>query len=286
MKVVNYLGEIIDPSTGGEDYGLPTYQLLEVGDAGALQPFIASISPNLFDTSATNDIVVEGAHFDENTTFSFTPAGLTVNSINVISDTEAILNVTSSAAVQFYTIEAQNGVETSFGTPVTLEVKDITLLMPGDGTTNWQNITAGTTVGLGTIEGSSVSSWNKQATFGTVPANTDCVLEFVLDSSTDYYGMFGFGVDPTANTNYNTIDHALYLYNGGNTQVRENGTSRGDYGSTVQGDKIEIKRNSGTVTYWRNGTLLYTSTVTSIGVLHFDCSIYRNAKLKDIKLYY
>ena len=107
--------------------------------------------------------------------------GAVVNSTTYISPTKLEFEVTTDATEQFLDIEVSNcqNTDTLVGA---LEVKNLTVLIPGDGTTLWVRIgqtPANVATSLGklvpTITG---SAWNKGASFGTVPAATDFELEF------------------------------------------------------------------------------------------------------------
>ena len=67
--------------------------------------------------------------------------------------------------------------------------------------------------------------------------------------------------------------------------VFEKGTSRGSFGAYASGDKLKVAIESGVVKYYRNGTLLYTSTQAPTLPLRADASIYSTgAALQDVRL--
>lgn len=251
-----------------------------------MQPYLIDLFNSIVDINSTVDLHIIGDNFNEQTIFSFDNPTVTLNSTNIVSTTEAFLNVTIGNTEVITRITASNGSSNSFG-DVFLEIKDLTILIPGSVETPWTNVTNNTTVGLGTISGSSNNGWNKQGVFGSIPSNTDGALFFdFAGTSTNSYGMFGLTSDPTANSNYNTIDYAIYISNGSSVNIYENGSSRGNYGSCSVGDTFEIKRMGNIITYYRNNNLFYTSTINSSSELFFDCSIYRNSSLSSIKIIY
>jgi hypothetical protein len=65
-----------------------------------------------------------------------------------------------------------------------------------------------------------------------------------------------------AGTNYTQIDYALSLQ-GNSAEVRENGAYRADT-ALVSGDVLRIAVENGQVTYARNGSVFYTSTVAPV----------------------
>ena len=56
--------------------------------------------------------------------------------------------------------------------------------------------------------------------------------------------------------------------------IYEKGTYRGAFGAYASGDKLKVAVESGVVKYYRNGTLLYTSTQAPTLPLRADASIY------------
>ncbi len=82
-------------------------------------------------------------------------------------------------------------------------------------------------------------------------------MSMVADA-TNTRRMFGLG-----NTNQDAtstdIEFGLHLVDNGTLEVLESGTSRGSVGSYSVGDVLKVAIESNSVTYDRNGTLLYTS---------------------------
>ncbi|MFM7016671.1 MAG: LamG-like jellyroll fold domain-containing protein [Bacteroidota bacterium] len=64
-----------------------------------------------------------------------------------------------------------------------------------------------------------------------------------------------------ASSSYTTIQYAIYLQSNATIGIYESGTSRGTFGAYATGDVLRVAIESGVVKYYRNGTLLYTSTV-------------------------
>ena len=57
-------------------------------------------------------------------------------------------------------------------------------------------------------------------------------------------------------------------------RIYEAGSYRGSYGGYAIGDKIRVERSNGKITYKKNNTNLYTSTVTTNSALVVDATIY------------
>jgi RHS repeat-associated protein len=76
-----------------------------------------------------------------------------------------------------------------------------------------------------------------------------------------------------ANQNYNSIDFGLHV-DGGNLYVYESGVNRGLLASVTSTDLLRVAIEGGVVKYKKNGTVLYTSTVTPTYPLLVDTSLY------------
>lgn len=248
-----------------------------------LTPYLVDVSTNTVETNSTTDITVEGFNFDSSTVFEFSDSGAVVNSITLLSPNKAVLNISFNATEMIYALTVRNGFNPGKGT-LNIESKIIITLIPGSNVF-WENITAGTTTGIGTIQGNATSGWNKQATFGSIPANVDGFLEFTyVGPATDGYSMVGLTSDPTANTSYSTIDYSIYTSNGTGLSVYENASNRGSFGATSLGSVFKIERINGIIRYYKDGVVFYTSALISTSELFFDCSIYRNSQYENIRM--
>ncbi len=59
--------------------------------------------------------------------------------------------------------------------------------------------------------------------------------------------------------------------------------TRGTFGTYSSGDVLSVQRTGSTITYLKNGSVFYTSTVASTGDLHVDTSLNTTgATLNDI----
>ena len=81
----------------------------------------------------------------------------------------------------------------------------------------------------------------------------------------------GLGRDASANTSY-AIDYAFSFGATGVFEVREAGVYRAE-GSFGASDVFKVTVTSGTVKYYRNATLLYTSRVAATSPLVADTSL-------------
>ena len=106
-----------------------------------------------------------------------------------------------------------------------------------------------------------------------IPAGSGGAEYPVADLSS--YVMFGLSHGDTDGS-YADIDYAIYTYPPtGQVMVFENGVSRGIVGTYVAGDVLGVSVEDGTVSYWKNGVLVYTSGVTATYPLVLDVSLYQ-----------
>ena len=129
-------------------------------------------------------------------------------------------------------------------------------------------------------------------------------LEFTA-SETNKARMLGLS-SSYAGPGFGGIQFAFYLQGNGALGVYESGTNRGNYGVYATGDILRIAVQAGVVRYFRNGVLLYTSTVspalpllvqaaisdlggtfTNVKVFNYNNGIFRaDAKLAGVGLNY
>ena len=82
--------------------------------------------------------------------------------------------------------------------------------------------------------------------------------------------------DQNSNTNYTSIDFAIYLNNNGTISIFEQAAGKfvaGNFGTYRSGDQFRIERKSGAIRYYRNNQLLRASTVPSTTSLMVDVSL-------------
>jgi RHS repeat-associated protein len=84
--------------------------------------------------------------------------------------------------------------------------------------------------------------------------------------------MCGLG-NADGGVHYADIDYAFFMVGGGWLQIYESGNLRGDFGTYAATDRMKVAVEGGVVKYYRNSTLLYTSTVAPIYPLKVDASL-------------
>jgi len=256
-------------------------------------PFISS-SPQTIGPSTTSTVVITGDNFTDSSAISIPGFDGTIDDVNVLSPNEMEITVTAGITETDYDIVISNNGILNTKWPHNgeniLVVAGNTILVPGDGTTNWERISTNVATSQGKLVPTvNTSGWNKGASFGTIPAGKDFLLTFKPAYMSGYssggYAMIGVDVsDP--NHHYNTMDYALYMQNGSNFIVYENGASKGTHGTWTTSDTLGVRRTGTTIEYLKNGTVMYTSATPSSSALVFDSSLYRYLGAENIQIEY
>jgi hypothetical protein len=102
--------------------------------------------------------------------------------------------------------------------------------------------------------------------------NNGGYVEAIVEYTNKYamLGLSNYNTDP----DFTSIQYAIYPVAWGILQIYESGVYRGDFGPYNVGDRLRVSVENNQVKYYRNGTLLYTSTVAPTFPLHADVSIY------------
>jgi hypothetical protein len=85
----------------------------------------------------------------------------------------------------------------------------------------------------------------------------------------------GLNTDPNTDSSINSIDYCIYL-GGGNFSIYENGSGIASPGTYVNGDILSVVNDGRRVTYCKNGTVLYTSTIapSTTAPYFLDAAVY------------
>ena len=123
-----------------------------------------------------------------------------------------------------------------------------------------------TTVNKGNdnLDVNGTSSWttcNAYTTAGSYIPSQDFKMEFeLIDQGINENFMVGVTDDADVADTFTDIDFVISVKSGGAIVIRENGSTKvNDYGSTTPGDTFKIESISGTVKYYQNEVLIYTS---------------------------
>src|SRR2546423_7414278 len=113
------------------------------------------------------------------------------------------------------------------------------------------------------------STWDAGAVSSLAIVSGDGYVQATVDAL-NTYRMFGLSNGDT-NQTHTDIDFAAYMA-GSTLMVYERGAYKGSFGSLAIGDVIRVSVESGVVKYYRNGTLIYTSTASPTYPLLLDTS--------------
>jgi RHS repeat-associated protein len=123
------------------------------------------------------------------------------------------------------------------------------------------------------------TGWNAGA-ISSQSITGDGYVQITVDA-TDKYRMFGLGY-PNQSDDYTDIEYGIDLQEDGYISVWESGTYKGGDSAFSVGDILRVAVEEGVVKYYRNDTLLYTSTQAPTAALYLDTSIYvTDAWIKD-----
>ncbi len=116
-------------------------------------------------------------------------------------------------------------------------------------------------------------AWGNSGASSTRQIDGDGYVEFTVPADPGY-AMFGLSSDDADRT-YADIDFAFYTYPAtGQLMVFEGGAYVTTLGPYFQGETLTVSLDSGTVTYWRDGTLFFTSAQTPANPLRVDTALY------------
>ena len=126
-------------------------------------------------------------------------------------------------------------------------------------------------------------NWNNQLETNHCCLDGDVELCFTLSEATGRSRqVFGITTDPDASAHYNTIDYGLWIYKTPNSnvpyivRVYENGVFKKNvnYSNDLLGAQFCVKRVGGEVSYFVDGTSIYTSGTNSNDPLCYDNSFF------------
>jgi hypothetical protein len=226
---------------------------------------------NQFQANETRDVVIQGDYYDGGTTVAI--SGQTVNSITVNSATQITANVTAGSATGDFDIQ----VTTNGGTGILANGFSIkSALITNTYASGEITLSSQMTYASGILQRTTGAGWNRQgySTLYGIPAGKEGHLNFTSGAN-NRYRMIGLNSDPATNASYASIDYALYLVGNKRIYIYENGSNRGNKTNYVSGDQFKINVDcDGTVTYLKNGSVIYTSATKANSILYFDSSFY------------
>ncbi len=140
----------------------------------------------------------------------------------------------------------------------------------------WQNAAGGISINGNTITKSGNSWGNGVQGTTTFTSSQGAELVFNVGSNT-HHSMVGFGKDPFV-ADSSDIQYVMYPAANGTICFYENNVHLSSLCNTftyTSSDDLKVKMDSnGVVTYWKNTTLLYTSTLQASGTYYVQASLY------------
>lgn|GEM_PF-1960254 len=182
---------------------------------------------------------------------------------------ETTLLYTSTVAPT-YPLLLDTSISTGWGNVTNAKIAGDSLQGPVTQPVVWANLSGCTPSGNNLYKSNQSYFWDAGAVSSKAIASGDGYVEMTPDNA-GTYRMFGLGNGDSSPV-FTDIEFALALGEG-SLAVYESGEFRGQVGTYVAGDKLRVAVEGGVVKYYKNGTLLYTSTVAPTYPLLFDTSI-------------
>jgi YD repeat-containing protein len=137
----------------------------------------------------------------------------------------------------------------------------------------WTNVSSTIQVTGNSIQKvSGTSSWYEAGAVSSQMITAgDGYMEFT-PGETITWRMCGLG-NTDSSAYYGDIEYAFFVAGGGTLQIYESGNLRGSFGTYAASDRLKVAVEGGVVNYYRNGTLVYTSTVAPMYPLQVDTSL-------------
>lgn len=126
--------------------------------------------------------------------------------------------------------------------------------------------------------------WNASgaSSVNRLNSNTDGFVEYVIHQTGYRPRMFGLTKDNSPNSSYSTIDYAWYVI-GGNLQIYESGSNRGNFGSSTSGLNLKVAREGNVIKYYKDGIEVRQVSTDATKEMVVDVALYNNGgELKDV----
>lgn len=231
--------------------------------------------------NTTKDIIITGEFFTPGTVLIIPDTNVTLNSFTIDSPTQITANVTSGTLIQSHDATITN----IYGTnTLTLGIDTYNFVTISNIIIDGNDVAKMTYDGV-TLLKATGNNWAYGTIYSTAPAiiinGSGGVFSFKVDNVLKLWasGIDSAGTDEV-NLTHNRIDFAFISKNGSATfGIKENGTVK--VANTVHSyavdDVLEIRVDiAGAVTYWQNGTLLYTSSNTVSSDMNIFIDIYHS----------
>jgi hypothetical protein len=130
----------------------------------------------------------------------------------------------------------------------------------------------GVTVSANSLTKNAAMGWGNSGAVSSQQITGDGYVEVTGAAATWGYRMFGLSNGNSSN-DFQDIDFAICEC-ASEIRVYEAGVLKGTFGAFATGNRLRVSVVGTTVTYSRNGTVFYTSTVTPTRPLLVDTSLY------------
>lgn len=159
------------------------------------------------------------------------------------------------------------GIASTVGSPVGSPVGASVQVGGGSGPVLWKQYTK-----------TAADGWGNSGFYSSQSFSGNGYVSVVVGAMGAPYGrMFGLSTS-SPDSNYTTIGFGLNLFYT-SLEVYELGTIKATLASPVVGDVLSIHREGTTITYRKNGSVLYTSLLSSSGSLIFDAALFNGSIL-------
>ncbi len=193
-----------------------------------------------------------------------------------------VLTQTQKIGNQHEELIANNGYD-ALGQLTTKKVGGTILYNELPTNTSFSDVVGANVSNTGEIIKTASGGWNNAgfATNQSFQGNGSISFQFSHVSKALMIGLSNTNTD----TNFTTIDYALYSRYTGHILVYEKGESKGDFGPFSTSDTFSIQRIDNKIYYKKNGVTFYTSMVTNEGTLLGDVALHDvGAAVKNVKI--
>ena len=126
------------------------------------------------------------------------------------------------------------------------------------------------------------TGWGNAGAVSNKAFNGDGGVSFTANE-TNTFRMIGLSKFGSADSNYLTIDYAIYPTANGILLIYENGNYIGTFGTYASGDTFKVERKGADIKYYRNANLIYTSATLTQVPLVADAALYSyNSTLNNV----
>ena len=143
---------------------------------------------------------------------------------------------------------------------------------PVTGAITWTAVTGATTGSGGSITDTATSGWGNSGAFSSQSFTSGSIISFTFLAGT--VGLCGFSATNTGNAD--TDVQFGINFSSGVAIIYESAVAKYTIGPSTTSDVFSVKLSLGQVFYYKNGTLVYTSSTTPASTLYGKTSIHDN----------